>query len=272
MRTVLVTGAAGSIGSEICRQVECDELILLDTDESRLFDLWSELDDPSVHVRICDIRDAETVDRMFRVSCPDVVIHAAAYKHVPLMEAAPVDAVKTNVLGTFNVLNAAERYGADKFVLISTDKAVEPICVMGYTKAIAERVVLNAASRIDVRVVRFGNVLDSRGSVLPTWRSQIERGGPLTVTHPDVTRYFMSIPDAATLVIDSMDVGRSGDILVLEMGEPVRIADLAQDTIGGLDIDIEYTGLRPGEKLHEKLVTSGERLEPVTDGIYRVTR
>lgn len=267
---VVVTGAAGSIGSELCRQLstrDIESLVLLDTDESRLYDLWMEIDKPFAHVRICDVRNPVTVERLFRMEKPNLVIHCAAYKHVPLMEAAPVDAVNTNVIGTANVLDALELYGDDPtLIFVSTDKAVEPICVMGMTKAIAERVVLNASSRIRAMVVRFGNVLGSRGSVIPTWEAQLEAGKPLTVTHPDVERYFMSIPDAVKLILDAYEVGQSGDTLVLDMGEPHRIYDLAY----GMSDDIVITGLRPGEKLKEVLHSSTETLQEVSGGIRRV--
>jgi len=271
-KVVAVTGAAGSIGSELCRQVmhlSPATLVLLETDETRLYELWLELRqiDADVPVMcICDIRDAAKLDRVFTRYRPEVVLHAAAYKHVPLMELAPDEAVKTNVLGTNNVIEACARHGAERFVLISTDKAVAPANIMGLTKSLAEQVMLAAAKRGTVLTVavRFGNVLASRGSVVPIFENQLRRGGPLTVTDPSVTRYFMTIPEAARLVLQAQAIGHSGDIFVLEMGEPVKIVDLAKKMIAlsGVPADIEFVGLRPGEKLHESLVQEHESLEP----------
>lgn len=280
-KVVAVTGAAGSIGSELCRQVlhlGPERLVLLETDETRLYELWLELrqiDADAPVMCVCDIRDAEKLDHIFARYRPQVVIHAAAYKHVPLMELAPDEAVKTNVLGTSNVIQACERHGAERFVLISTDKAVAPANIMGLTKSLAERVMLAAAARGAVLsvAVRFGNVLASRGSVVPIFENQLRHGGPLTVTDPDVTRYFMTIAEAARLVLQAQAIGRTGDIFVLEMGEPVRIVDLATKMIAlsGVPADIEYVGLRPGEKLHESLVQEHESLEPTgADKIHRV--
>jgi len=271
-KVVAVTGAAGSIGSELCRQImhlSPARLVLLEVDETRLYELWLELRQiaPDVPVMcICDIRDHDRLDRVFAEYRPTVVLHAAAYKHVPLMELAPDEAVKTNVLGTSNVIDACERHGAERFVLISTDKAVAPANVMGLTKALAEQVMLAAAERAKVLsvAVRFGNVLASRGSVVPIFENQLRHGGPLTVTDPGVTRYFMTIREAARLVLQAQAIGRTGDILVLEMGDPVRIVDLARKMIAlsGVPADIEFIGLRPGEKLHESLVREHESLEP----------
>jgi len=280
-KVVAVTGAAGSIGSELCRQImhlSPATLVLLEIDETRLYELWLELRqiDADVPVMcICDIRDAEKLDRVFAQHQPQVVLHAAAYKHVPLMELAPDEAVKTNVLGTSNVIEACERHGAERFVLISTDKAVAPANVMGLTKSLAEQVMLAAAKRAKVLTVavRFGNVLASRGSVVPIFESQLRHGGPLTVTDPNVTRYFMTIREAARLVLQAQAIGRTGDIFVLEMGEPVKIVDLAKKMIAlsGVPTDIEFIGLRPGEKLHESLVQEHESLEPTgTEKIQRV--
>ena len=271
-KVVAVTGAAGSIGSELCRQImhlSPATLVLLETDETRLYELWLELRQIDADVPImciCDIRDAAKLDRVFARYRPEVVLHAAAYKHVPLMELAPDEAVKTNVLGTSNVIEACERHGAERFVLISTDKAVAPANVMGLTKSLAEQVMLAAAKRAKVLTVavRFGNVLASRGSVVPIFEDQLRHGGPLTVTDPSVTRYFMTIPEAARLVLQAQAIGHSGDIFVLEMGEPVKIVDLAKKMIAlsGVPADIEFIGLRPGEKLHESLVQEHESLEP----------
>ena len=271
-KVVAVTGAAGSIGSELCRQImqlSPARLILLETDETRLYELWLELTalDAATPVPvICDIRDAGKLDRVFAEYKPAVVLHAAAYKHVPLMEDAPDEAVKTNVLGTSNVIESCENHGTERFVLISTDKAVAPANVMGLTKALAERVMLSAARRGTTLAVavRFGNVLASRGSVVPIFESQLRHGGPLTVTDPNVTRYFMTIPEASRLVLQAQAIGHTGDIFVLEMGEPVKIVDLARKMIAlsGVPAGIEFVGLRPGEKLHESLVHEHESLEP----------
>jgi FlaA1/EpsC-like NDP-sugar epimerase len=280
-KVVAVTGAAGSIGSELCRQImhlSPAGLVLMEIDETRLYELWLELRqiDADVPVMcICDIRDAEKLDRVFARFRPQVVLHAAAYKHVPLMELAPDEAVKTNVLGTSNVIEACERHGAERFVLISTDKAVAPANIMGLTKSLAEQVMLAAARRANVLTVavRFGNVLASRGSVVPIFENQLRHGGPLTVTDPNVTRYFMTIPEAARLVLQAQAIGDTGDIFVLEMGEPVRIVDLARKMIAlsGVPADIEFIGLRPGEKMHESLVREHESLEPTgAEKIQRV--
>ena len=280
-KVVAVTGAAGSIGSELCRQImqlSPAKLVLIEVDETRLYELWLELTSADADVPImciCDIRDAEKLDHVFAQYVPQVVLHAAAYKHVPLMELAPDEAVKTNVLGTSNVIEACEHHGAERFVLISTDKAVAPANVMGLSKALAEQVMLAAAKRDKVLAVavRFGNVLASRGSVVPIFENQLRRGGPLTVTDPDVTRYFMTIPEAARLVLQAQAIGRTGDIFVLEMGMPVRIVDLARKMIAlsGVPADIEFIGLRPGEKLHEALVHEHESLSPTgAEKIQRV--
>jgi len=270
-KVVAVTGAAGSIGSELCRQImqlSPAGLVLIEIDESRLYELWLELSQIDAGIPImcvCDIRDAEKLDRVFEQYKPQVVLHAAAYKHVPLMEQSADEAVKTNVLGTRNVLNVCELHDAERFVLISTDKAVAPANVMGLTKALAEQVMLAGAERGDVLAVavRFGNVLASRGSVVPIFENQLRHGGPLTVTDPEVTRYFMTIPEASRLVLQAQAIGRTGDIFVLEMGEPVRILDLARKMIAlsGVPADIVFVGLRPGEKLHESLVHEHESLE-----------
>ncbi len=280
---VLVTGAAGSIGSELCRQVaklEPAALVLLDIDESRLYELWLELEGsvPGLaRMAICDIRDAGAVTAVFDCERPQVVLHSAAYKHVPLMELSPAEAVKTNVLGTRQIIEACERHGVERFVLISTDKAVSPVNVMGLTKSLAERVTLAAVRRgkINAVAVRFGNVLASRGSVVPIFEKQLRHGGPLTVTDPEVTRYFMMIPEASRLVLQAQAIGKPGDIFVLEMGEPVKIVELARKMIAlaGVPAEIVYTGLRPGERLHEELITRTERLLPTDcEKILRVDR
>ncbi len=282
-KVVAVTGAAGSIGSELCRQIALlrpSRLLLIEIDESRLYELHLELESTSPGVSemcICDIRDADRLESLFTEKSPQVVLHAAAYKHVPLMELAPAEAIKTNVLGTQQVIEACERYGIERFVLISTDKAVAPVNIMGLTKSLAEREMLAATrrGRLNAVAVRFGNVLASRGSVVPIFEEQLRRGGPLTVTDPEVTRYFMTIPEAARLVLQAQAIGTPGDIFVLEMGEPVKIVDLARKMIAlsGVPADVAFVGLRPGEKLHEELITKSESLLPTErDKILRVDR
>jgi FlaA1/EpsC-like NDP-sugar epimerase len=268
-KTVAVTGAAGSIGSELCRQVlmmRPRRLLLLEIDESRLYEVFLELtamDIAPVRMHLCDIRDERKLREVFFADRPDVVLHAAAYKHVPLMEMAPDEAVKTNVSGTRNVLEASAIAGVGHFVLISTDKAVKPTSMMGLTKALAERLALDACrGGLRTSIVRFGNVLGSRGSVVPLFEEQLRRGGPLLVTHPKVTRYFMTIPEAARLVLQAAAISNGGEVFVLEMGEPVRIVDLARKMIvlSGIDAEIRFTGLRPAEKMHEVLVDADESL------------
>ena len=262
-KVVAVTGAAGSIGSELCRQImkmRPAKLVLIEMDESRLYELYLELQEtaPGVAVmRICDVRDDRRLRTVFGEERPQVVLHAAAYKHVPLMEDEPDEAIRANVGGTMNVLHVCELFGVERFVLISTDKAVQPRNVMGATKAVAELLTVAAArSGMKAVAVRFGNVLGSRGSVIPIFEEQLKRGGPVRVTHPEVTRYFMTIPEAARLVLQAQAMCEGGDIFVLDMGEPVRIVDLAQRmmVLSGVHTHIEYAGLRPGEKLHEILV------------------
>jgi FlaA1/EpsC-like NDP-sugar epimerase len=273
-RTVMVTGAAGSIGSELCRQVAFlgpARLVMFEIAESPLFDFEMEMREkfPSVNVMpvIGDVRDRKRVEEIFRAYRPALVYHAAAYKHVPMMEMHPVEAVKTNVLGTRIVAEAAAKFGTERFVLVSTDKAVRPTNVMGATKRLAELVIdnLNGAGRATVFVaVRFGNVLGSVGSVVPIFRRQLDSTGRLTVTHPDASRYFMLIPEAVGLILQAGAMGTGGEVFVLEMGEPVKIVDLAENLIRlagrelGVDAEIVFTGLRPGEKLHEELVIEGE--------------
>ncbi len=272
-KTVLVTGAGGSIGSELCRQImrfDPRTLVLFELSEFALYNMEQELAGkfPGLNV-ICligDVRDAARVDEVLGLHRPSVIFHAAAYKHVPLMEQHNAwQAVRNNVLGTWCVAQAAQRHGVSKFVLISTDKAVNPTNVMGASKRLAETVCQGLQQPDGTRfvMVRFGNVLGSTGSVIPKFREQIARGGPITVTHPDITRYFMSIPEAAQLVLQAGLMGQGGEIFVLDMGEPVKIVDLAQDLIrlSGLsedEIKIEFTGLRPGEKLYEELLADNE--------------
>ena len=269
-RTVLVTGAGGSIGSELCRQIaEFDpaRLLLLDRDESGLHATQLTLRGDGLldndDVVLVDIRDPAALDEVFLDHRPEVVFHAAALKHLPLLERYPLEAWKTNVLGTLNVLAAAERSGVGTFVNISTDKAANPTCVLGYSKRIGERLTADFARRGIGRFVsvRFGNVLGSRGSVVPAFTAQIARGGPVTVTHPDVERFFMLIPEACQLVLQSAAIGADGEVMVLDMGEQVKIVDVARALIrlsGRRDVRIVYSGLRPGEKLSEALFSAGE--------------
>lgn len=276
-RTVVVTGAGGSIGSELCRQISRfgpKRLLLVEQAEGALFDIDRELQAkfPGVDIVpvIADVTDRDRIDRLFAKERPDVVLHAAAHKHVPMMEKNPGEAVKNNVVGTRTVAEAAGRHAVAAFVLISTDKAVRPTSVMGATKRVAELSIQAMQRRFSETrfvAVRFGNVLGSAGSVIPIFREQILKGGPVTVTHPDMIRYFMTIPEAAQLVVQAGAMGHGGEIFVLDMGEPVRILDLAKDMIrlSGLrpmdDIEIEFSGVRPGEKLFEELGTSGEAVE-----------
>ncbi|HQX00987.1 MAG TPA: nucleoside-diphosphate sugar epimerase/dehydratase, partial [Anaerolineales bacterium] len=284
-KRILVTGAGGSIGREICRQVarwNPSELVLLGHGENSIFESLLELSGnfPSltIHPVIADVRDAERIQEMFKVHRPQVVFHAAAHKHVPLMEANVEEAVTNNVLGTRNVVEAANRHGVERLVLISTDKAVRPVSIMGATKRLAEMIVLDSAHRNKrvYSVVRFGNVLGSRGSVVPLFKNQIARGGPVTVTHPEMHRYFMTIPEAVHLVLQAAAMGAGGEVFMLNMGQQVRILDLAEDLIrlSGLephrDIEITFTGIRPGEKLREDLWEDGVEFEPTQHSeIYR---
>ena len=271
-QTVMVTGAAGSIGSELCRQVAKlfpSKLVMFEIAESPLFELEREMREkfPSVNVvpLIGDIRDRKRVEIVISAYRPSLVYHAAAYKHVPVMEVHPIEAVKNNVLGTQIMAEVAAECGVRRFVLVSTDKAVRPTNVMGATKRVAEMIVQNMNGKETTYVsVRFGNVLDSVGSVLPIFRNQLEATGKLTVTHPEASRYFMLIPEAAGLIIQAGAMGQGGEVFVLDMGQPVKIVDLAENLIRlmgkelGVDAEIVFTGLRPGEKLHEELVVEGE--------------
>lgn len=271
-RRVLVTGAGGSIGSELCRQISRfgpSELIMLDRDETGLQQAQLATAGHGLlntsDVVLADIRDAVLLAEIFAARQPEVVFHAAALKHLPMLEQYPDEAWKTNVLGTLNVLEAARAVEVGTFINISTDKAANPTSVLGHSKRMAEKLTADASRRTGRRYlsVRFGNVIGSRGSMLPTFQSLIQSGGPLTVTHPEVTRYFMTIPEACELVVQAGGIGRPGEALILDMGEPVRILDIARRMIemSGKDIDVVFTGLREGEKLHEELVGSRERLE-----------
>ncbi|MGC4110518.1 MAG: nucleoside-diphosphate sugar epimerase/dehydratase [Nocardioides sp.] len=263
-RRVLVTGAGGSIGSELCRQIsrfEPSELIMLDRDESALHAVQLSLTGRALledsGVVLCDIRDLGSLSQIFLRRRPEVVFHAAALKHLPMLEQYPLEAIKTNVIGTRNVLEAASRAGVERLVNISTDKAANPSSVLGYSKRLAERLTSGYATSTSQKYlsVRFGNVLGSRGSVLTAFAQQVGEGGPVTITHPEVTRYFMTVGEACQLVVQAGAIGESGEALVLDMGTPMRILDVARHLISldGRDIPIEYTGLRRGEKLHEDL-------------------
>ncbi|MCX5803001.1 MAG: nucleoside-diphosphate sugar epimerase/dehydratase, partial [Proteobacteria bacterium] len=278
-KKVLVTGAGGSIGQELCRQIlkiNPEKLILFERVENELYHLEMEFSElfpnaPCAFV-LGDILDVKRLEGVIGEYRPEVVFHAAAYKHVPMMEVHPAEAIKNNIMGTQNVAEVSAMYDVAKFVMISTDKAVKPSSVMGASKRIAELICqgMNQRQKTKYIVVRFGNVLNSAGSVIPLFKEQIAKGGPLTVTHPDATRYFMSIPEAAQLVMQAGAMGKGGEIYVLDMGEPVRITDLAADMVRlmglrmGEDIDIVYSGLRPGEKIHEELITDEEEVEPTS--------
>lgn len=274
-KTILVTGGGGSIGSELCRQIAVfspKELVLLDIYENNVYDIQNELKSNypylKLSVLIGSVRDRSRLEEIFSQYNIDVVFHAAAHKHVPLMEDSPKEAIKNNVFGTYNLVTMADKYKCNKFVLISTDKAVNPTNIMGATKRLCEMIIqaFDKNSKTDFVAVRFGNVLGSNGSVIPLFKRQIEKGGPVTVTHKDITRFFMLIPEAAQLVLQAGAFAKGGEIFVLDMGKPVKIYDLACDLIRlsgfepNKDIKIEITGLRPGEKLYEELLMSEEGL------------
>ena len=275
-KRIMVTGGGGSIGSELCRQIaSCKPamLIIVDIYENNAYAIQQELrrkygDELNLEVLIASVRDSKKMDALFSRLRPQVVFHAAAHKHVPLMEDSPEEAVKNNVFGTYNVAVSADKYGAERFVLISTDKAVNPTNVMGATKRVCEMVVQAMAQRSKTRfaAVRFGNVLGSNGSVIPLFKDQIAAGGPVTVTHPDIVRYFMTISEAVSLVLEAGAMASGGEIFVLDMGKPMRILDLAENLIklSGFipykDIQIVFTGLRPGEKLYEEMLMDEEGL------------
>lgn len=275
-KVVMVTGGGGSIGSELCRQIarfSPKKLVVLDIYENNTFDLLNNLADkfPDCDVEgvIASVRDIDRLEEVFATYQPHLVFHAAAHKHVPLMEANPAEAVKNNVFGTYNVARCADKFGTKRFTLISTDKAVNPTNVMGATKRICEMIIqaMQSVSKTEFVAVRFGNVLNSNGSVLPRFREQIRNGGPITVTHPEITRFFMTIPEAAQLVLQAANYAKGGEIFVLDMGAPVKIYDLAKNLIRlsglreGKDIKIKITGLRPGEKLYEELLMEEEGLK-----------
>ena len=275
-KTILVTGGGGSIGSELCRQIikyKPETLIILDIYENTTYELQNELEElypeQKLEVLIASVRDEKRLNEIFQMYHPDIVFHAAAHKHVPLMEFSPCEAIKNNVFGTYNVAKCAANHGVGRFVMISTDKAVNPTNIMGASKRMCEMMIqmLNGRSKTNFVAVRFGNVLGSNGSVIPLFKKQIEAGGPVTVTHPDIIRYFMTIPEAVSLVLEAGAYAKGGEIFVLDMGEPVKILDLAENLIKlsgykvGEDIEIVFTGLRPGEKMYEELLMKEEGMK-----------
>ena len=284
-KTILVTGGGGSIGSEICRQVaqhNPKRLVIVDIYENTTYDIQNELKHkyPNLElvVLIASVRNTKRMDIIFEKYRPNIVYHAAAHKHVPLMEDSPNEAVKNNVLGTLKVVQAADKWKVRRFVMISTDKAVNPTNIMGATKRICEMIIqtYNNRSRTEFVAVRFGNVLGSNGSVIPLFKKQIAQGGPVTVTHPDIIRYFMTIPEAVSLVLQAGAYAKGGEIFILDMGEPVKIADLARNLIllsghkPEEDIAIEYTGLRPGEKLYEEMLMDEEGLQDTENKLIHI--
>ena len=284
-KVIMVTGGGGSIGSELCRQLvshKPKQLIIFDIYENNAYDIQQELKinypDANVVTLIGSIRNVSRLESVFAQYKPDIVYHAAAHKHVPLMEVSPDEAVKNNVVGTWNVARMADKYGVKKFVMISTDKAVNPTNVMGATKRICEMIVqtYNEISKTDFVAVRFGNVLGSNGSVIPLFKKQIAEGGPVTVTHPEIIRYFMTIPEAVSLVLQAGAYAKGGEIFILDMGEPVKIDDLAKNLIRlsgytlGVNMEIKYTGLRPGEKLYEELLMKEEGLQETDNKLIHI--
>lgn len=284
-KVIMVTGGGGSIGSELCRQLvshKPKQLIIFDIYENNAYDIQQELKinypDANVVTLIGSIRNVSRLESVFAQYKPDIVYHAAAHKHVPLMEVSPDEAVKNNVVGTWNVARMADKYGVKKFVMISTDKAVNPTNVMGATKRICEMIVqtYNEISKTDFVAVRFGNVLGSNGSVIPLFKRQIEAGGPVTVTDPNIIRYFMTIPEAVSLVLQAGAYAKGGEIFILDMGEPVKIDDLAKNLIRlsgytlGVNMEIKYTGLRPGEKLYEELIMKEEGLQETDNKLIHI--
>ena len=286
-KVVLITGGGGSIGSELCRQIilyKPKQLIILDNYENNIFEIENELqymyEKINVATVIATVRDKDRLEGIFDQYRPDVVFHAAAHKHVPLMEQNPGEAIKNNIFGTINLAECSEKVGVKKFVLISTDKAVNPTSVMGATKRVAELIIqtFNQSSKTEFVAVRFGNVLGSSGSAIPLFKKQIERGGPVTITHPDVSRFFMTIPEAANLVIQAGAMAKGGEIFVLDMGKPIKIYDLAKKLIAlsgfkpDIDIKIRFTGLRPGEKMSEELILEEEGLQATQNNKIFITQ
>ncbi|MBR2139130.1 MAG: polysaccharide biosynthesis protein [Bacilli bacterium] len=286
-KVVIVTGAGGSIGSELCKQIASFNpklLLMLDIYENTLYELDIELRRkyPMLELKsiIASVRDSKRINEIFEEFKPNLVFHAAAHKHVPLMEISPIEAIKNNVFGTYNVAKAADKFGTQKFVLVSTDKAVNPTSIMGATKRICEMIIqmMNSSSITNYVAVRFGNVLGSHGSVIPIFKKQIKEGGPVTVTHKDVTRYFMTIPEAVGLILKANTFALGGEIFVLDMGKQIRIYDLAVNMIKlcgyepDKDIKIEFTGLRPGEKLYEELLVNEEGLSKTLHEKIMVTK
>lgn len=284
-KVVLVTGGGGSIGSELCRQIAGHnprQLIIVDIYENNAYELQNELrrNYPNLNLKvlIASVRNTKRMDLIFEKYRPDIVYHAAAHKHVPLMEESPNEAVKNNVLGTWKVVQAADKWKVKRFVMISTDKAVNPTNIMGATKRICEMIIqtYNNRSETEFVAVRFGNVLGSNGSVIPLFKKQIEQGGPVTVTHPDIIRYFMTIPEAVSLVLQAGAYAKGGEIFILDMGEPVKIADLARNLIllsghkPNEDIQIEFTGLRPGEKLYEEMLMAEEGMQNTANKLIHI--
>ena len=286
-QVVMVTGGGGSIGSELCRQIakSCPkQLVIVDIYENNAYDIQQELKRKypklDLQVMIASVRDVNKINQLFETYHPDIVYHAAAHKHVPLMEDAPHEAVKNNVFGTLNVVRACDQYHVKKFILISTDKAVNPTNIMGATKRLCEMIVqtYDKMSQTDYVAVRFGNVLGSNGSVIPLFKQQIKNGGPVTVTHPDIIRYFMTIPEAVSLVLQAGAYAKGGEIFVLDMGEPVKILDMAKNLIKlsgyepDIDIKIEFTGLRPGEKLYEEMLMKEEGMTTTPNKLIHIGR
>lgn len=284
-KCILVTGGGGSIGSELCRQIakyKPSRLIIFDIYENNAYDIQQELKlnypELNLTVLIGSVRNTSRIESIMKIYRPDVVYHAAAHKHVPLMEDSPNEAIKNNVFGTYKTARAADKFGVKRFVLISTDKAVNPTNIMGASKRMCEMIIqtFNRYSKTEYVAVRFGNVLGSNGSVIPLFKRQMAAGGPLTVTHPDIIRYFMTIPEAVSLVLEAGAFAKGGEIFVLDMGEPVKIADLAKNLIRlsgytlGVDMDIKYTGLRPGEKLYEELLVKEEGIQKTANNLIYI--
>ena len=284
-RVIMVTGGGGSIGSELCRQIaerSPKQLIIVDIYENNAYDIQLELKRKypklDLQTMIASVRDVGKVKDLFETYHPDIVYHAAAHKHVPLMEDAPHEAIKNNVFGTLNVVKACDQYHVKKFILISTDKAVNPTNIMGASKRLCEMIVqtFDKKSATEYVAVRFGNVLGSNGSVIPLFKKQIKSGGPVTVTHPDIIRYFMTIPEAVSLVLQAGAYAKGGEIFVLDMGEPVKIVDMARNLIKlsgfepDVDIKIEFTGLRPGEKLYEEMLMKEEGMQTTPNKLIHI--